>query len=46
MREQDLLSIANMPAGPGIFQQTRRQRSVGQRDEKNDEDEVCDRRYE
>ncbi len=46
MRVEDLLSIADMPARPGIFQQPRRQRSVAQRNQKNDEDEICDGGYE
>ena len=43
VRLQDLLSVADMPARPAIFQQTRRQHSVGQGNEKNDEDEICNR---
>jgi len=41
-----LLSVANMPASPGIFQQTTRQPSACQSNEENDEDEICDRGYE
>ena len=40
---EDLLSVTNMPASAGVFEQTRSQRSGCKGNEENDEDEICDR---